>query len=199
MGGAARVAAQDEFTRLIRAESFRLLAGVPVGRLIFTSNALPAVRPMKFALVDGLIVLRTVVGTSASGKPRNARATLMRARKLGTDAEERHKHAYEALDRSRALLAASRERLDRIEATLRRSEGRVAREQSELDRLIFTRALDLCCLCVGADRRERPGQPGTSAALHASCVTSSATRTATAHRAARQGRPSITPAYAAAP
>jgi uncharacterized protein len=61
---AARVAAQDEFTRLIRAESFRLLAGVPVGRLIFTSNALPTVRPMNFALVDGLIVLRTAVGTT---------------------------------------------------------------------------------------------------------------------------------------
>ena len=48
-----------EFTRLGRGESLRLLATVPVGRLIFTVNALPAVRPMNFAVVDGLIVLRT--------------------------------------------------------------------------------------------------------------------------------------------
>ena len=68
MDHAASVAAQDEFTRLDRAESFRLLAGVPVGRLIYTSNALPAVRPMNFALVDGLIVLCTVVGTTVARK-----------------------------------------------------------------------------------------------------------------------------------
>lgn len=29
---------------------------MPVGRLIFTVNALPAVRPMNFALADGLIL-----------------------------------------------------------------------------------------------------------------------------------------------
>ena len=64
MDHAASAATQDEFTRLFRAESFRLLAGEPAGRLIYTSNVLPAVRPMKFALVDGLIVLRTTVGTT---------------------------------------------------------------------------------------------------------------------------------------
>ena len=62
---AASLSAQDEFTRLDRAESFRLLAGVPVGRLIFTINALPAVRPVNFALVDGLIVLHTAAATVA--------------------------------------------------------------------------------------------------------------------------------------
>ena len=36
-----------------------------LGRLIFTSNALPAVRPMNFTLVDGLIVLRTAAATVA--------------------------------------------------------------------------------------------------------------------------------------
>ncbi len=60
MGHAGRSDARwGEFTRLDRGESLRLLATVPVGRLIFTVNALPAVRPMNFAVVDGLIVLRT--------------------------------------------------------------------------------------------------------------------------------------------
>ena len=62
---AASLAAQGEFTRLERAESFQLLAGVPVGRLIFTSSALPTVRPVNFALVDGLIVLRTAAAAVA--------------------------------------------------------------------------------------------------------------------------------------
>ena len=44
---------EGELTRLDRAESLRLIAGVPVGRLIFTMNALPAVRPMNFALAGG--------------------------------------------------------------------------------------------------------------------------------------------------
>jgi uncharacterized protein len=57
-----------EFTRLDRAESLRLLAGVPVGRLIFTINALPVVRPVNFALADGLILLRTAADTTVARK-----------------------------------------------------------------------------------------------------------------------------------
>jgi hypothetical protein len=59
MDHAVSPAPPDEFTRLDRAESLRLLAGVPAGRLIFTVNALPTVQPMNFALADGLILLRT--------------------------------------------------------------------------------------------------------------------------------------------
>ena len=55
-----------EFTRLDRGESLRLLPSVPVGRLIFTINALPAVRPMNFTVVDGLIALRTGAGTTVA-------------------------------------------------------------------------------------------------------------------------------------
>jgi len=68
MDQAASPAAPGEFTRLGRGESLLLLAGVPVGRLIFTVNALPVVRPMNFALVDGLIVLRTAADTTVARK-----------------------------------------------------------------------------------------------------------------------------------
>lgn len=60
--------AANGITRLDRAESLRLLAGVPVGRLIFTVNALPTARLMNFALVDGLIVLRTAADTTVRRK-----------------------------------------------------------------------------------------------------------------------------------
>jgi hypothetical protein len=57
MDEAGRPGAGGEFTALGRAEWLRLLGRAPVGRLIFTVNALPAVRPINFALVDGLILV----------------------------------------------------------------------------------------------------------------------------------------------
>ncbi|RDI55287.1 pyridoxamine 5'-phosphate oxidase family protein [Nocardia mexicana] len=45
---------------LDRAESLRLLAGVPVGRVVFTRNALPDIRPVNHLVDDdGTIVVRT--------------------------------------------------------------------------------------------------------------------------------------------
>jgi hypothetical protein len=54
------------FVRLDRAESLRLLASVPVGRLILTVGALPTVRPMNFAVIDDRIVLRTAADSAIS-------------------------------------------------------------------------------------------------------------------------------------
>jgi len=71
MAQAGGAAVHGEFVRLDRAESMRLLASAPVGRLIFTVNALPAVRLMNFALADGLIVLRTAADTTVAHKVRD--------------------------------------------------------------------------------------------------------------------------------
>jgi uncharacterized protein len=68
MNGAACEDEVGEFSLLDREESLRLLASVPVGRLIFTVNALPTVRPMNFALVDGLIVMRTADDSTVARK-----------------------------------------------------------------------------------------------------------------------------------
>lgn len=68
MSEAEREGELGELTRLDRGESLRLLASVPVGRLIFTVNALPTVRVMNFALVDGLIVLRTADDSTVARK-----------------------------------------------------------------------------------------------------------------------------------
>ena len=62
---------QGKFLRLERAESLRLLTTVQVGRLIFTVNALPAVRLMNFAMIGGLIVLRTAADTTVARKVDN--------------------------------------------------------------------------------------------------------------------------------
>jgi len=46
-------------TQLRRDECLKLMASVPVGRVIYTRRALPAVEPVNFALDHGDIVLRT--------------------------------------------------------------------------------------------------------------------------------------------
>src|ERR1700678_1624472 len=50
--------------QLSRAECLRLTGTVPVGRIVYTRQALPAVELVNFALADGDIVIRT----SAEGK-----------------------------------------------------------------------------------------------------------------------------------
>ena len=72
MGHAGGAQPPAEFIRLGRAESLRLLATAPVGRLIFTVNALPAVRLMNFALADGLIVLRTAADATVARRVNDA-------------------------------------------------------------------------------------------------------------------------------
>ncbi|MFD5256337.1 pyridoxamine 5'-phosphate oxidase family protein [Streptomyces bobili] len=50
----------DGFRELERQECLRLLAKAPVGRIVYTRQALPAVLPVNFALdSDGAVLLRT--------------------------------------------------------------------------------------------------------------------------------------------
>ncbi|MDQ0935425.1 pyridoxamine 5'-phosphate oxidase family protein [Streptomyces turgidiscabies] len=52
--------ANDGFRELDRRECLRLLAKVPVGRIVYTRHALPAVLPVNFALDrDGAVLVRT--------------------------------------------------------------------------------------------------------------------------------------------
>ncbi|WP_225829890.1 pyridoxamine 5'-phosphate oxidase family protein [Streptomyces sp. NK08204] len=51
---------KDGFRALDRQECLRLLAKVPVGRVVYTRQALPAVLPVNFSLdTDSSVVLRT--------------------------------------------------------------------------------------------------------------------------------------------
>jgi nitroimidazol reductase NimA-like FMN-containing flavoprotein (pyridoxamine 5'-phosphate oxidase superfamily) len=68
VGQAGGAGAHGEFIRLDRGESMRLLASARVGRLIFTVNAMPAVRLMNFVVVGELIVLRTAADSTVARK-----------------------------------------------------------------------------------------------------------------------------------
>lgn len=51
-------------TELSRAESMRLLASVPIGRVVFTQHALPAVRPVNHLVEGDDVVIRTHPGAA---------------------------------------------------------------------------------------------------------------------------------------
>ncbi|MEU6786824.1 pyridoxamine 5'-phosphate oxidase family protein [Nonomuraea angiospora] len=53
---------------LSAADSLRRLAGVPLGRVVFTRHALPAVRPVNHVVTDGQIVIRSSAGTILSAE-----------------------------------------------------------------------------------------------------------------------------------
>lgn len=57
---------------LTREECLALLPTVPVGRLVFTQHALPAVVPVNFLLDHGRIVVRTGATSSLAAAVRNA-------------------------------------------------------------------------------------------------------------------------------
>ncbi|MFB7243836.1 pyridoxamine 5'-phosphate oxidase [Streptomyces populi] len=55
---------EDRFHELDRQECLRLLAKVPVGRVVYTRQALPAVLPVNFCLdTDDSVLLRTSSGS----------------------------------------------------------------------------------------------------------------------------------------
>ncbi len=58
--------------RLTRYESLRFLATVPIGRIIFTRRALPAVELIHFALDNGDIVIRATPGDALAADIRDA-------------------------------------------------------------------------------------------------------------------------------
>jgi hypothetical protein len=55
-----------EVIELDRAEAMRLLACVGHGRVVFTRDALPTIRPVNHLVDDGRIILRTRLGATVS-------------------------------------------------------------------------------------------------------------------------------------
>jgi hypothetical protein len=60
------------FQHLSRSECMRLLGSVPLGRIVYTRQALPAVELVNFTLHDGDIVIRTDSGGKLAAATRGA-------------------------------------------------------------------------------------------------------------------------------
>ncbi|MCP2350086.1 pyridoxamine 5'-phosphate oxidase family protein [Nonomuraea roseoviolacea] len=57
---------------LTREECLRLLSRAPIGRIVFTDRALPAVQPVTFRLYGDSVVIRTSAGSKLAAATRHA-------------------------------------------------------------------------------------------------------------------------------
>jgi hypothetical protein len=84
---------------MTRSEALSLLAGVSMGRIVFTENAMPAVRPASHLVESGVIVVRSHDG-SAVVPAAGDRIVVPAARVPGADPDKALEHgtvvAYEA-------------------------------------------------------------------------------------------------------
>jgi RimJ/RimL family protein N-acetyltransferase len=64
---------QQSVATLSREDSMHLLRSVPVGRIVFTHRAMPAITPVNFSVLDnGDVVIRTAVGSRLSAATKDA-------------------------------------------------------------------------------------------------------------------------------
>lgn len=62
---------ERSLSELSRAEALQLLASVPVGRVVFTHQALPAIRPVNHLVEDDLIVIGLTAGSAVAASSRD--------------------------------------------------------------------------------------------------------------------------------
>jgi nitroimidazol reductase NimA-like FMN-containing flavoprotein (pyridoxamine 5'-phosphate oxidase superfamily) len=62
------ITARRKLIELTRDEALGLLAGVRLGRIVFTRNALPAIRPVNHIVEDGAIIIRTHGDSALAGQ-----------------------------------------------------------------------------------------------------------------------------------
>lgn len=70
----------DELRRLEELnprESMRLLGSVPLGRIVFTTRALPAVRPARHLVDDGHVIVRAEAGIAITSAPSSGSGTVV--------------------------------------------------------------------------------------------------------------------------
>jgi nitroimidazol reductase NimA-like FMN-containing flavoprotein (pyridoxamine 5'-phosphate oxidase superfamily) len=65
-------AVKDDPRSFTREQCLALLASVPVGRVVYTDQALPAVMPMNFVLDGDEVVIHTASGSALTAAIRNA-------------------------------------------------------------------------------------------------------------------------------
>ncbi len=58
-------------------ESMRLLGSVPLGRIVFTARALPAVRPVSHLVLDGRVIVRADGGVAITSALRAGPGTVV--------------------------------------------------------------------------------------------------------------------------
>ena len=102
---------------LDRAEAMRLLASIDYGRLVFTINALPAIRPVNHLVDDGRVIIRTRLTTAISTVVRSARPGVV----VGYEADSfdpRSRTGWSVVVTGQALTVTDPEQVSRYERLL---------------------------------------------------------------------------------
>jgi nitroimidazol reductase NimA-like FMN-containing flavoprotein (pyridoxamine 5'-phosphate oxidase superfamily) len=76
-GGLDLIRPPDNAQKLDEVKAMRLLATAAYGRVVFTRNALPAIRPVNHLVDDGTIIIRTRLTTAISAAVRSATALIV--------------------------------------------------------------------------------------------------------------------------
>jgi nitroimidazol reductase NimA-like FMN-containing flavoprotein (pyridoxamine 5'-phosphate oxidase superfamily) len=63
---------ERQLTELTRAECLSLLGTISLGRLMFTLEALPAIRPVSHIVDDGNVIIRSHLGAAVAGVAQQA-------------------------------------------------------------------------------------------------------------------------------
>jgi nitroimidazol reductase NimA-like FMN-containing flavoprotein (pyridoxamine 5'-phosphate oxidase superfamily) len=66
----AGVTPSRQVVELTRSESWELLAGAAVGRIVFTHHALPAIRPVNHLVDEDTVIFRSNLGAAIAGRAR---------------------------------------------------------------------------------------------------------------------------------
>ena len=64
----AQVTQPREAAELTAAESWRLLAGASLGRIVFTWHAMPAIRPVNHLVDNQTVIIRSHLGAAVTGR-----------------------------------------------------------------------------------------------------------------------------------
>ena len=64
----ARGVQSRQTVELTAAESWRLLAGASLGRIVFTQRAMPAIRPVNHLVDDETVIIRSHLGAAIVGR-----------------------------------------------------------------------------------------------------------------------------------
>lgn len=108
---------------LSRDECLALLRSVPVGRIAFTSRALPAIQPVNFVIADGSVVFRTGAGSKLAAATREAVVAFE-----ADDFDSGTESGWSVAVVGRAQHVASRRELDRLDGIYVRTWVPAARE-----------------------------------------------------------------------
>ncbi|MGZ5396079.1 MAG: pyridoxamine 5'-phosphate oxidase family protein [Mycobacterium sp.] len=116
-GGLDLTRPPDNAQKLDEVEAMRLLASVAYGRVVFTLNALPAIRPVNHLVDDGTIIIRTRLTTAISAAVRSARELIVAYEADSLDNETRT--GWSVVVTGRAHPVTDADQISRYEQLLR--------------------------------------------------------------------------------